>query len=74
MKKLPNQPGSMLRHKTGAIAILLNSGEWLHGDEDGWFLLTPRQFAEDDRALDGWRKTTPFKISLQTLSWWRTRP
>jgi hypothetical protein len=64
MKRLPTRPGSMLRHKTGAIAVLLDSGEWLHGDEFGWFLMTARDFAETSLG-DHWRKTNSFKISLQ---------
>lgn len=71
MKKLPKEPGSILRHKSGAIAVLLDSGEWIHGDEDGWFLMTPRQFYESDPDLEGWKKTTPFKLSLATDFPWR---
>lgn len=70
MKKLPTKPGSMLRHKTGAIAVLLDSKEWLHGDEYGWFLMTEEDFYE---GLEGWKRTSPFKLGLQVnFPWYRS--
>lgn len=70
MKKLPTKPGSTLRHKTGAIAVLLDNGEWLHADEYGWFLMSGRDFYE---GLEGWSRTNPFHLDLQINFPWLAR-